>query len=150
LRGVVETEKGRDREREREKKRKRKREKEKEERKRKRGGEREKKKRLAMSTWREGGRGMGRRWKRLRESDQEESFFFPFFLFAPFFFLKVDIFFIYISNVIPFHVFPSKTPHPLPLLLLTNPLPLPGPGIPLYWRIEPSQDQGPLLLLMTD
>jgi hypothetical protein len=27
---------------------------------------------------------------------------------------------------------------------------LPGPGIPLYWGIEPSQDQGSLLLLMTD
>ena len=32
----------------------------------------------------------------------------------------------------------------------THPLPLPGPGIPLYWVIEPSQDQGPLLPLMTN
>ena len=29
-------------------------------------------------------------------------------------------------------------------------LPLPGPGIPLYWGLESSQDQGPLLLLMAD
>jgi hypothetical protein len=32
----------------------------------------------------------------------------------------------------------------------THPLPLPGPGIPLHWSIEPSQDQGHLLPLMTD
>jgi hypothetical protein len=25
-----------------------------------------------------------------------------------------------------------------------------GSGIPLYWGIEPSQEQGPLLPLMTD
>jgi hypothetical protein len=43
------------------------------------------------------------------------SFFFP-LLFL------LDIFFIYISNVIP------KVPYTLPLLL-------PGPGIPLYWGI---------------
>jgi hypothetical protein len=34
--------------------------------------------------------------------------------------------------------------------LLTHSLLLPGPGIPLYWGIEPSQDQGPLLSLMTN
>jgi len=28
------------------------------------------------------------------------------------------------------------------------PRPLHGPGIPLYWGIEPSEDQGPLLPLM--
>jgi hypothetical protein len=32
----------------------------------------------------------------------------------------------------------------------TYPLPPPCPGIPLHWGIEPSQDQGPLLLLMPD
>ena len=32
----------------------------------------------------------------------------------------------------------------------THPLLLPGPGIPLYWAIESTQDQGPLLPLMTN
>ena len=32
----------------------------------------------------------------------------------------------------------------------THLLPLPCPGISLYWGIEPSQDQGPLLPLMPD
>ena len=32
----------------------------------------------------------------------------------------------------------------------THPLLLPGPGIPLYWGIRSSQDQGPLLQLMAD
>jgi hypothetical protein len=32
----------------------------------------------------------------------------------------------------------------------THSLPLPGPGTPLHWGIEPSQDQGPLLPLMTN
>ena len=59
------------------------------------------------------------------------------------------IFFIYISNVIPFHSFPSKNPLPPPLLP-NAPTPIPGPGIPLHWGIEPSQDQGPLLPLMTN
>jgi hypothetical protein len=50
----------------------------------------------------------------------------------------------------PFLVSPQKIPDPLPLPLLPNPpTPIPGPGIPLYWGLEPSQDQGPLLL-MTD
>jgi hypothetical protein len=45
--------------------------------------------------------------------------------------------------------------NPLPLSpspsfsLPTNPL-IPGPGIPPHWGIEWSQDQGTLLLLMTD
>jgi hypothetical protein len=54
----------------------------------------------------------------------------------------------------PFLVSPLKTPSPpipFPLPLLTNPsTSLPGLGIPLHWGIEPSQDQGPLLPLMTD
>ena len=66
-------------------------------------------------------------------------------------FFLLDIFFIYISNVIPFPGFPSKKPlsHPLSPYLPTHPLPLSCPGIPLYWGIKPSQDQGPLLLLMS-
>ena len=50
----------------------------------------------------------------------------------------------------PFLFFPLKIPYsPLPLLP-NPPTPIPGPGIPLYWGIEPSQDQGPLLPLMTN
>jgi hypothetical protein len=59
----------------------------------------------------------------------------------------LDIFFIYISNVIPFPSFPSKnplSPPPSPCSP-TYSLLIPGPGIPLYWGIEPSQCQGPLL-----
>jgi hypothetical protein len=51
----------------------------------------------------------------------------------------------------PFLDSPPKIPYLLPQPLLPNPpTPIPGPGIPLYWGIEPSQDQGPLLQLMTD
>jgi hypothetical protein len=51
----------------------------------------------------------------------------------------------------PFLVSPLKTPYPPAFSLLPNPpTPIPGPGIPLYCGIEPSQDQGPLLPLMTD
>ena len=71
-------------------------------------------------------------------------------------FLKLDIFFIYISNVIPFpsspaleslfpipstpdfmRVFPYQPTHSCSL-----------PLQPLHWGIEPSQDQGPFLSLM--
>jgi hypothetical protein len=79
------------------------------------------------------------------------SFLFFSFLFSSFLFLT-DIFFIYISNVIPFPSFPSENSHPLlppPVHQLTHSL-LPGPGTPLYWGIEPSQDQGLLLPLMTN
>jgi hypothetical protein len=73
---------------------------------------------------------------------------------GPFFIIifLLDIFFIYISNVIPFPNFLSKNPLSSPLFPCspTHPLLLPGIGIPLYWGIEPSQDQGPLLPLMTD
>ena len=63
----------------------------------------------------------------------------------------LDIFFIYISNAIPFPSFPSEDPYPFHPPPVPNPLtPIPGPGIPLYWGIESSQDQGPLLTLMTD
>jgi hypothetical protein len=68
-----------------------------------------------------------------------------------FFYFFKDVFFIYISNVIPFPSFPSKNPYLFPLPLLPNsPTPIPGPGIPLYWGIKPSQDHGPLLALMTN
>jgi hypothetical protein len=51
----------------------------------------------------------------------------------------------------PFLVSPPKIPYLFPLPLLPNPpTSTPGPGIPLYWGIEPSQDLGPLLPLITD
>jgi hypothetical protein len=69
--------------------------------------------------------------------------FFPFLL---------DIFVIDISNVIPFHGFPSENllSHlPFPCSP-THPMLLLCPGILLHWGIEPSQDQGPLLPSMSD
>jgi F0F1-type ATP synthase membrane subunit a len=45
-------------------------------------------------------------------------------------YILLDIFFIYISNIIP------KVPYTLPPPCSpTHPLLLPGPGIPLYWGI---------------
>ena len=63
------------------------------------------------------------------------------------------MFFIYISNVTPYLVSPLKTPYPSP-----NSTPghqpthscFPIPGIPLHLGIKPSQDQGPLLPLMSN
>ena len=43
-----------------------------------------------------------------------------------------------------------KSPIPSPALLPNSIPRLPGPGIPLYWGILSSQDQGPLLPLMAD
>ena len=64
----------------------------------------------------------------------------------------LDVFFTYISNVIPFPRFPSENalfhcPSPCSP---TYTLMLPCPGIPLYWGIESSQDQGTLLPLMSN
>jgi hypothetical protein len=70
------------------------------------------------------------------------SFFFFFFFF-------LDIFFIYIFKCYLLSWFPLPTPPPPPCSP-THSLLLPDPGIPLYWGIEPSQDQGPLLPVMTD
>jgi hypothetical protein len=69
-----------------------------------------------------------------------------------FFFVSLlDIYFIYISNVVHFPGFPSENPYSLPLSLLTNPpTPNPGPGIPLQWGIETSQDQWSFFSLMSD
>ena len=67
------------------------------------------------------------------------------------------IFSLYISNVIsPSQSPPQEPPIPSPSLYFyegaypTYPLPPHHPGIPLHWDIEPSQDQGPLLPLMTN
>jgi hypothetical protein len=67
-----------------------------------------------------------------------------------FHYFLLDIFYIYVSNVILFPSFPSENPlSPCPSPCSpTHPFLVPGPGIPLYWGIESSQDQGPLLPLM--
>jgi hypothetical protein len=68
------------------------------------------------------------------------------------FLFLLDIFIIYISNDIPFPGFPSENPlsYPPSPCSPTHPLPLPGPDIPLQWGIKPSQDQGPLLPLISN
>ena len=70
----------------------------------------------------------------------------------PIYLFLLDIFFIYILDIILFPSFPFENPLPLPPPPPTpcnTPTPIPGPGIPLYWGIEPSQDQCPPLPLMT-
>jgi hypothetical protein len=53
----------------------------------------------------------------------------------------------YPLSYFPLQKYPILSPSPCsPTHLLL----LPGPGNPLYWDIEPAQDQGPLLPLMTD
>ena len=73
-------------------------------------------------------------------------------------FFLLDILFIYISIVIPFPGFPSRNPlsHPSSPCFYEGahppsyPLPIPCPCIPVHWGMEPSQDQGLLLPLMSD
>jgi hypothetical protein len=70
----------------------------------------------------------------------------------------LDVFCIYISNVIPsFSRPPMKPPNPMPpppasMRVFPQPpthsLPPQCPGIALHWSIESSQDRGPLLPLM--
>ena len=70
----------------------------------------------------------------------------------------LDIFFTYISNVIPFPGFPSKnTLSHAPSLCFYEGIPLPShlllpphPGITPQWGIKLSQEQGPLLQMMSD
>ena len=73
-------------------------------------------------------------------------------IFSFFFYFLLNIFIIYISNVSPFPGFPSEKPlsYPPTSFSPTHLLQLPYPGIPLYWGIEPSQDQRPLLPLMSN
>ena len=70
------------------------------------------------------------------------------------FLFLLDVFFIYISNVIPFPDFPIQK-HLPPITSpsscsSTHPLLLPSPGIPPHWGIETSHNQGPPLPLMSD
>jgi hypothetical protein len=57
-----------------------------------------------------------------------------------------------VQILIPSPSFPSENPlsHPTSPCSPTHPLSLPCPAIPLHWGIEPSQDQGPLLPLMSN
>ena len=71
--------------------------------------------------------------------------FGSFFLFKFFFYLHFKY---YILSLFPLLILPLSycfyeggPPQP-------HPLQPPHPGIPLHWDIKPSQDQGPLLLLM--
>ena len=69
------------------------------------------------------------------------------------FFIFYQIFSLFTFQMLSsFLVSPLKIPYPFPSFPCspTHLLLLPGPGIPLYWGIEPSQDLGPLLPLMTD
>ena len=83
-------------------------------------------------------------------TDKHKTILFLYFILYVFSFL-LDIFFIYISNGIPFPGFPSENPlsppvssaHQHTLLFLVL-------GIPFHWGTEPSQEQGPLLPLVTD
>ena len=70
----------------------------------------------------------------------------------PVFFNFIRYFLYLYSNVIPLPGFMSENPLSSPYFLCTSTHPLtpPGPGFPLYWGTEPSQDQGPLLSLITD
>jgi hypothetical protein len=67
-----------------------------------------------------------------------------------FFIFLLDIFYLHFKY--PLSWFSSENPLPFPLSPCspTHPLLFPGHGIPLHWGIEPSQDQGPLLPLMTN
>jgi hypothetical protein len=87
-------------------------------------------------------------WK-MREENRYDILYMHEILF---FYFLLDIYFIYISNVVPFPSFPSEKslfPPTFPCSS-THPLHFPGSGIPLYRGIEPSQDLGPLLPLMTN
>jgi hypothetical protein len=69
-----------------------------------------------------------KRAKTIQWKKKDSISFLSFFFFDSF--LKLDIFFIYISNAIP------KVPYTLLLPCSpTHPLPLLGPGVLLYWLI---------------
>jgi hypothetical protein len=86
------------------------------------------------------------------------AYFLFFLIFICFLFL-LDNIFIYISNVVSFPDPPSPTKKknktktlslPCSSCSPTHSLLLPGPDILLHWGIESSQDQGPLLSMMTN
>jgi hypothetical protein len=73
-------------------------------------------------------------------------FFLFYWIFSLFTFRMLSLFLVSpVKNTLPYPV-----PYPLPILCSpTHQLQLPGPGTPPHWGIEPSQDQAPLLPLMT-
>jgi hypothetical protein len=81
-----------------------------------------------------------------------ESFVIWSYFFLFFFFLWIFSSFTF-QMLSPSPVPPPKMPHTLPLLLWgcspNYPLPLLRPGIPIHWNIQPSQDQGASLPLMS-
>jgi hypothetical protein len=92
-------------------------------------------------------------YKKIKEKKKENTSYYLFkkFFNCPHHFL-LDIFFIYISNAIHFPNFLTENPLYPSLFPCypTHPLSFPGAGISLYWGLESSQDQGPLLPLMTN
>ena len=81
-------------------------------------------------------------WKRLSSWSHSHTVLF---------YLLLHIFYIFISNIMPFPDFPSKNSLYPPSPCLPNyPLQLLGPGIALHWDIKPLQDQEPILPLMTN
>jgi hypothetical protein len=81
--------------------------------------------------WTIGKRPISYTWDKNKNINYDISFLF-----------LLDIFFIYISNVTPFALFPSENLlfNSLSPCSPTNPFPLPSPGIPLHWGIKPSQE----------
>jgi hypothetical protein len=71
------------------------------------------------------------------------------YFFILFIYFLTDIFFTYTLKVIPFPSSLSENPISPPHFSCspTQPLQLPNPGTPLYWEIELSENQGPLLLM---
>ena len=67
-----------------------------------------------------------------------------------------SLFFYWIFYLFTFQILsPSKTLYPIPpptasMKVIPHPLQPPRPGIPLHWGIKPSQDQAPLLPLMSN
>ena len=77
---------------------------------------------------------------------------FSFFFFQLFHSSFIFLYFIFIRYFLHLHFkcYPESPLYPPLSCSPTYPLLLPGPGIPLYWGIESSQDQGPLLPLMAN
>ena len=82
--------------------------------------------------------------------------YFYLFIYLFIYLFLLDIIFLYISNISPFFVSPQIIPIPFTLSVFLrgsssiHPFYPPHPGTCLHWGIKPSQDQEPLLPLMSD